>query len=78
MRKSTKGALAAVAAGALLLGGAGTLAYWTDEATIAGTDITTGHLTVDATDCEAGTLVWTLEGDAFDPTTDTLIPGDTL
>lgn len=77
MKKSTKGALAAGAAGVLLLGGAGSLAYWTDSATITGTQLTSGHLTVDATDCN-GTGNWTLEGAAFDPSTDTLIPGDTL
>ncbi|HWV27089.1 MAG TPA: alternate-type signal peptide domain-containing protein [Aeromicrobium sp.] len=78
MKKSTKGALAAAGAGVLLLGGAGTLAYWTDDATISGTTITSGHLTVDASDCDATNAVWTLEGDAFDPATDALIPGDTL
>lgn len=31
MRKTTKGALAAGAAAALLIGGAGTLAYWAAE-----------------------------------------------
>ncbi len=78
MKKTTKGALAAAAAAVLLLGGAGTLAYWTAEGTIDGGDITAGHLTIDGSDCAAGTAEWTLEGDAFDPATDTLIPGDTL
>lgn len=78
MKKSTKGALAAAAAGVLLLGGAGTLAYWTDSDTATGTDITTGHLSVDASDC-AGTTGWELDGNvAFDPSTDFLVPGDTL
>jgi len=76
MNKSTKGALAAGAAAVLLLGGAATLAYWTDDATVDGGDITSGHLTVDASDCES--ITWTLEGDPFDPASDTLIPGDTL
>ncbi len=39
MKKSTKGALAAAAAGSLLLGGAGSLAYWTDAESITGTSI---------------------------------------
>lgn len=78
MKKSTKGALAAGTAAVLMLGGAGTLAYWTGEASITGTQITTGHLSVNADDCNATNAVWTLEGDDFDPATDTLVPGDTL
>ena len=77
MKKSTKGAIAAASAGVLLLGGAGTLAYWTDSGTVTGTTITSGHLTLDATACQ-GPTGWDLEGDAFDTSTDTLIPGDTL
>ena len=44
MKKSTKGALAAAAAGSLLLGGAGSLAYWTDAETVGGGSIASGHL----------------------------------
>ena len=77
MNKTTKGALAAGAAAVLLLGGAGTLAYWTDQGTIGGTTITSGHLTLDTSAC-AGSTGWDLEGDAFDTSTDTLVPGDTL
>jgi len=77
MKKSTKGAVAAGAAAVLLLGGAGTLAYWTADDTVTGTTITSGHLTLDATACQ-GTTGWELEGDAFDTSADTLIPGDTL
>ncbi len=36
MKKTTKGALAAAAAGTLLVGGAGTYAFWTDSATVDG------------------------------------------
>ncbi|MDP9822810.1 alternate-type signal peptide domain-containing protein [Nocardioides massiliensis] len=78
MRKEVKATLALGAAGALLVGGAGTLAFWTDEATLGGASLTSGKLAVDASDCDAGAAVWTLEGDAFDPATDRLIPGDTL
>lgn len=77
MKKTTKGALAAGTAAVLLMGGAGTLAYWTDNDTITGTNISSGHLTLDATACK-GTTGWLLEGAAFDPTSDTLIPGDVL
>ncbi len=40
MNKTTKGALAASAAAVLLLGGAGSLAYWSDAETIQGGDVT--------------------------------------
>lgn len=78
MRKEVKASLALGAAGALLVGGAGTLAFWTDEATLDGETLTSGELAVDASDCDAAAAGWTLEGDAFDPATDRLIPGDTL
>jgi alternate signal-mediated exported protein len=77
MNRSTKGAIAAAAAAVLLLGGAGSLAYWTADGSVAGGDITSGHLTADSTACQ-GSTGWELEGDAFDTATDTLIPGDTL
>lgn len=77
MKKSTKGALAAGSAAVLLMGGAGTLAFWTATDTVTGSEITSGHLTLDAAACQ-GTTGWELEGDAFDTDTDTLIPGDIL
>ncbi len=46
MKKSTKGALAAGAAAVLLLGGAGTLAYWTADGNADGGSITAGTLTL--------------------------------
>jgi alternate signal-mediated exported protein len=75
MKKSTKGALAAAAAGSLLLGGAGSLAYWTDAQDITGTSITSGHLKLnpDSTSCDAS---WMLGATAY--TTQVLVPGDTL
>ena len=77
MKKSTKGALAAAAAGSLLLGGAGSLAYWTDAATVGGTDITSGHLKlvpVSGTGCDG----WKLGTAAYVPGTDKIVPGDSL
>jgi alternate signal-mediated exported protein len=76
MKKSTKGALAATAAGVLLLGGAGSLAYWTDDVTAPGGTITTGHLklTAEADACGTG---WTLDG-GVEFTTQKLVPGDSL
>ena len=76
MKKSTKGALAASAAGALLLGGAGSLAFWTDAVNVPGTSIASGELSLSTPDCGAG---WQLDGT---PTTNytnqLLVPGDTL
>jgi|GEM_PF-628972 len=48
MNKTTKGSLAAGAAAVLLLGGAGSLAYWTDNATVNGGQVNSGFLTLDA------------------------------
>jgi alternate signal-mediated exported protein len=76
MKKSTKGALAAGAAGVLLLGGAGSLAYWTDAGTVTGSDITSGHLALEpiTDDCDDA---WQLN-DTEDYVTQVLVPGDTL
>ncbi|MCW2787226.1 MAG: alternate-type signal peptide protein [Marmoricola sp.] len=83
MNKSSKGALAAVAAGVVLLGGAGSLAYWTDSATVTGGSINSGKLTL--TDSTTGTCAsapWKLDGAespagaTFVPGTDTVVPGD--
>ena len=75
MKKSTKGALAAAAAGSLLLGGAGSLAYWTDAEDIMGTSITSGHLKLNpvGANCDA---TWKLGTTAY--TTQVLAPGDVL
>lgn len=75
MKKSTKGALAAGAAAFLLLGGAGTLAYWTADGTIEGGTIESGELDLTVPECDD----WTLDGGAaFDPDVDLLVPGDDL
>jgi alternate signal-mediated exported protein len=74
MNKSTKGALAAAAAGTLLLGGAGSLAFWTSQQDVDGTSITSGHLKLNSPDCGQG---WTLDGGAaYDD--QLLVPGDSL
>ena len=64
MKKSTKGAFAAAAAGSLLLGGAGSLAYWTDASTVDGKAITSGHLQLNpiTATCDDS---WQLDGEAF-------------
>lgn len=73
MKKSTKGALAAGSAAVLLMGGAGTLAFWTDEVTVDGVDIQSGHLSLDLEECQG----WELDGgDAY--VAQLLVPGDSL
>lgn len=72
--KTAKGTLAAAAAAVLLLGGVGTLAYWTDEESTPGTTINTGHLDLTDLDCGTG---WTIDGGTA-YTTQLLVPGDTL
>ncbi|MCL3836921.1 alternate-type signal peptide domain-containing protein [Aeromicrobium duanguangcaii] len=74
MNKSTKGAVAAGAAAVLLLGGAGSLAYWNAEGIIAGGTISSGELKLTAKD--AGT--WTLNGTKVTTGTPTIVPGDEL
>ena len=48
MNKTIKGSLAAGGAAVLLLGGAGSLAYWTDAAPVNGGAINSGFLTLEA------------------------------
>lgn len=79
MKKVTKATIAAVAAGALLLGGAGTVALWQQNANVDAGSVSTGHLKL--TTGETGT--WqdvsnSLEPTAFDPKNDTLVPGDVV
>ena len=85
MNKTTKGAVAAAAAGVLLLGGAGSLAYWNATGTVAGGTISSGQLTLTNPDCDPDTTagaigsVWKLDdGTTFDPDTQKIVPGDTL
>jgi alternate signal-mediated exported protein len=81
MKKSTKGALAAAAAGTLLLGGAGSLAFWNDATNVSGTSITSGHLKLTNSTC--ATADWILDEGAGAPheatySTQLLVPGDKL
>jgi alternate signal-mediated exported protein len=86
MNKSTKGALAAAAGAVLLLGGAGSLAYWNDAATVAGGTINSGKLSLTDTTTGGGCAasVWTIDsaetpaGVTFNPASDTVVPGDVL
>lgn len=80
MRKSTKGALAGVAAVALLLGGFGTRANWTATGVMDGTGIRSGSMSLTAGGCGEGWLLTTAERTlaTFAPATDKLVPGDVL
>jgi alternate signal-mediated exported protein len=74
MKKTTKGALAATAAGVLLMGGAGTLAYWTDSVDVPGGTVASGSLDLGNPACGVG---WTLDG-GTPYVAQQLVPGDTL
>lgn len=75
MNKSTKGALAAATAAVLLLGGATTLAYWTDTGSADGGTITTGTMSLSDGTCGS----WAYEGGSEDGDPVTLmVPGDAV
>lgn len=73
--KTLKAAGAAVAAGVLLLGGAGTLAYWSADAGVSGGDIASGQLNLTGSACDD---TWMLNGDTAYTTGMLIVPGDTL
>jgi len=52
MNKTTKGALGLGAAAVLLAGGAGSLAYWSGDATLNGGSITSGSLALNSPSCD--------------------------
>jgi alternate signal-mediated exported protein len=77
MKKSTKGAFAAGTAAVLLLGGVGTLAYWSDSETITGTTVGSGQLDLLLLACDD----WQLDatgGTGLDLGTREIVPGDSL
>lgn len=67
MNKLTKAAIAGAAGIALLLGGAGSLAYWNSSADIANTQIESGTLSIQP----SGTGSWSSQPDLW-------VPGDTF
>lgn len=75
MKKSTKGAVAASAAALLLLGSLGTHATWSDDGTIDGTSLASGHLKLLPPDCGQG---WLIDGVVFNPATIKLAPGSVV
>ena len=72
MKNTTKGALAAGAAAVLLMGGAGTLAYWTDSQSVASTSITSGNLALGTPTCSS----WVYDGTST--TVVKFVPGDVV
>ena len=80
MKKTTKGAIAAGGAAVLLMGGAGTLAYWTATDNVPGGAINAGHLSISAPSCGS----WTYDsgeqapGAVYTPGTSLLVPGDVI
>ncbi|WP_456847003.1 alternate-type signal peptide domain-containing protein [Cellulomonas sp. P5_C6] len=81
MRKTTKGAIAVGAGVALLLGGAGTMAYWTQSSTFGSTTtISSGNLAIAPKTGATGSPVWTWKtsGATFAPATSKIVPGDTV
>ena len=75
MNKLTKGAVAAAAAIALMLGGAGTFATWNASSAVANAGITAGTLSI-APGAAAGT--WSDATGAVDLSTYRITPGDVL
>jgi alternate signal-mediated exported protein len=76
MKKATKGALAAAAAGSLLIGGFGSLAYWSDTKTVDGGSIASGSITLSAVSCPTN---FTHTEAGSNPTVVTkIVPGDTI
>ncbi|MEX0428701.1 alternate-type signal peptide domain-containing protein [Nocardioides sp. DS6] len=68
--------MAAASAAVLLLGGAGSLAFWTDNGTASGGDVTTGSLSLSEGTCDEG---WTYaSGDDAGSAVTTIVPGDSV
>lgn len=83
MNKTTKGAFAASAAAVLLLGGAGSLAYWSDSAAVNGGTINSGYLTlkpvVTGTNTTACDTDWKhTNGPKSGSTVVNIVPGDVI
>lgn len=77
MKKSTKGALAGGAMVVLLMGGAGSLAYWNDTQSLPASTVTSGHLKLVSD--PAAPAAWKLNGNAVaDITAVRIVPGDQL
>lgn len=77
MKKSTKGAVAAGGAAVLLMGGAGTLAFWTATGDAEGGVINAGTLTLTAGSCDADWVYAVGQAGAGSPVS-VFVPGDVV
>lgn len=81
MKKTTKGAIAAGVGVALLLGGPGTLSFWSDTKPVPGATLNAGTFSLGTPSCSGG---WVLDAGeatasaAFVPGTTKLVPGDVI
>lgn len=75
MNKAMKGAIAAGAAGILLLGGAGTFALWTDSVDVDAGAVTTGELTLALTGAAPS---WKYPDGITTVSADGIVPGDVI
>lgn len=81
MKKSTKGALAAGSAAVLLMGGAGTLAFWTADAEVDGISVTAGELKIVSDTCADADWIFDSgedEAGKVYEAGDLIVPGDVL
>ncbi|WP_072806237.1 alternate-type signal peptide domain-containing protein [Rhodococcoides yunnanense] len=82
MNKATKGAIAAAAAGVLLLGGAGSYALWSDSQTAPGGTVTAGELKLVPVNTGTWTEISTVGSVAPGPIANIaafkMVPGDIL
>lgn len=70
--KMIKGSVAGATGIVLLMGGFGTYALWSDSATLPGSDVTSGELTISANNDAA----WSDGSGAWDADSDLMVPGD--
>ena len=73
MNTMIKGSLAGATGVALLMGGFGTYALWSDSETVEESSLTSGEL-----DVAAGNVTWTDQNDAAWNAGDLIVPGDTV
>ena len=82
MKRMSKGVIAAGAGVVLLVGGGGTLAYWTETETVPGGNINAGHMNLVPIGADGGCDAWQLDNGEDAPFTYTngnpLVPGDVL
>ncbi|MDZ7911330.1 MAG: alternate-type signal peptide domain-containing protein [Rhodococcus sp. (in: high G+C Gram-positive bacteria)] len=74
MKKTTKAAMAVAAAGAVLLGGSGTLAKWTDSATLTSAAVQSGRLELGACVTAQGGGWYSQVYVNYDPNPNPLVP----